>query len=515
MPFVLETQYRDPLDAFDGLSGDPFAQLLYSAYGSPGGGRYSFVAADPFATVTAKDGKIRAFDAAVEANPFIYLRDTLRRFQTRWSQSDIRIDGNLSVSKAQALLDRTFAGGACGFFSYEMAHYLERIRPRAKDDLQVPDMALGLYDAVAIFDSKDKRAFVVASGEPEISPEARRRRAVDRAHALDSRLKAPPRAISAAPVAPLANRLRLLPALNRAQHIAAIEKAVNYIHAGDIFQANITQRFEGDLPGPFDPYALFRRLMERNPVSYSAYLKFEDFTIVSNSPEQFLKISPGGGSRHVQTAPIKGTIGRAADAAADALQKEKLWLSEKDRAENVMIVDLLRNDLSRVCTDDSVRVTHLHEIESYTHIHHMVSRIEGRLREDCETIDALTACFPGGSVTGAPKIRAMEIISELEGKTRGPYCGAIGYLGFNGAMETNIPIRTLLIKHDDKMPEGRSRKRAYLSVGGGIVADSDPALEYQECLDKVRPFFEALERISDEIAWTQTPPALRGEKELS
>jgi para-aminobenzoate synthetase component 1 len=250
-----------------------------------------------------------------------------------------------------------------------------------------------------------------------------------------------------------------------------------YIRAGDIFQANLSQRLEAPLTE--SPWALYTRLRAINPAPFAAYLDFDGVRVMSASPERFLRVDH---ERRVEARPIKGTRPRGLSPAHDAALGRALADSAKDRAENLMIVDLLRNDLSRVCRPGSVRVPELFAIEHYSTVHHLVSTITGVLEPGCDAVDLLCAAFPGGSITGAPKVRAMEIIAELEPSRRGVYCGAIGYLSRTGALDTSIVIRTYLALRD----------RVYFSVGGGIVADSDPEREYEETLDKARALIQAL-----------------------
>ena len=254
---------------------------------------------------------------------------------------------------------------------------------------------------------------------------------------------------------------------------------MDYILAGDVFQVNLSQRLETAAPG--DLFALYRDLRRRNPAPFAAYLDFGPLRILSASPERFLRFDPAG--RGVETRPIKGTRPRGRSAALDRALRRELETSPKDRAENVMIVDLLRNDLSKVCEPGSVRVPGLLDLEEHPTVFHLVSTITGRLREGLDAADLLSAAFPGGSVTGAPKIRAMEIIGELEPTHRGPYCGAIGYWSVTGALDTSIVIRTYVA----------AGGRLYFQAGGGIVADSTPKEEYRETLDKAEALVDALD----------------------
>src|SRR5688572_31441638 len=261
-------------------------------------------------------------------------------------------------------------------------------------------------------------------------------------------------------------------------YLDAVAKVREYIVAGDIFQANLSQRFQAPLREP--PFALYRRLRRRNPAPFAAYLAFGDVTVLSASPERFLRLDP---DRQVETRPIKGTRPRGLGPMHDAALGRALAESEKDRAENVMIVDLLRNDLSRVCRPGTVRVPELFALEQHPTVHHLVSTVLGELEPGADAVDLVRAAFPGGSITGAPKVRAMEIIAELEPTRRGVYCGSIGYLSATGAMDTSIVIRTFLAL----------RGQVYFQAGGGIVADSDPEQEYRETLDKARALIQTLE----------------------
>jgi para-aminobenzoate synthetase component 1 len=264
----------------------------------------------------------------------------------------------------------------------------------------------------------------------------------------------------------------------RGRYEAAVQRVIDYIHAGDIFQANLSQRFSAALPAALEPYDLYRRLRARNPASFAAFLKLGDVTIASASPERFLRLKEG----QVETRPIKGTRPRGATPEEDRALAAALCASEKDRAENVMIVDLLRNDLSRVCRDGTVEVPALCALQTLPTVFHLVSTVTAALRPGMAATDLIAACFPGGSITGAPKIRAMEIIAELEPTRRGPYCGSIGYIGFDGSMDTSITIRTYALR-------GR---QVTFQAGGGIVADSRPAEEYEETLAKARALIGAL-----------------------
>lgn len=350
-----------------------------------------------------------------------------------------------------------FFGGAIGFFSYDLGRRIERLPTTAARDLDVPELYIGIYDWAAVVDHHDQRAWVVC---PEDS-------AVDLgswAKRLDYKQPVTPAAFAT-------NFQVVEPAeadISFDEYARQFARIKDYIKNGDCYQVNYAQRFTAAVEGrPWDAY---RRLRNLNAAPFSAYIKLQDATVLSSSPERFLKLEKG----LVETKPIKGTAPRSDDVLADKALAEKLASSEKDRAENVMIVDLMRNDIGKSCAIGSVEVSKLFAIESFAKVHHLVSTVNGRLAENKTATDLLRGCFPGGSITGAPKLRAMEIIEELEPTRRSVYCGAIGYIGFDGTMDTNIAIRTLL-HQDDHM---------YCWAGGGIVADSGLNSEYQESLDK-------------------------------
>jgi len=449
--------YDDPFAAFRRFADLPGAVLLDSARIDDRLGRFSFIAADPFLTLESRDGEIAGGGRSWRGDPFAGLADLLGRF---------------AIEPRPEL--PPFQGGAAGWFAYDLGRHLERLPIQAVDDQPIPDLAVGFYDLVLAFDHQAKSAWAVASGLPEADPSARRVRADRRlAWALD-RLAGP-----LPPLPPPAPLPKPRPDIGRDAHMAMVQRVIDYIYAGDIYQANVSQRFRTPLPAGFDPLPLYARLRRDNPAPFAAFLRFGDAAILSASPERFLRLAHG----RVETRPIKGTRPRGATPEADRALADDLAASDKDRAENLMIVDLLRNDLSRVCKPHSVEVPSLFAVESYATVHHLVSTVTGTLEAGQGPVDLLRATFPGGSITGAPKIRAMEIIAELERNRRGLYCGSIGYIGFDGAMDTSIVIRTIVC----------AGGMASFQVGGGIVADSDPAAEYQETLDKGRALMAAIE----------------------
>ncbi|MFN4354174.1 aminodeoxychorismate synthase component I [Parvibaculum sp.] len=460
-PLVEELEWMLPHEVFANFADEPFALFLDSATAAPGRdaglhGRWSFIAVAPFETICLRIGE-------GAGAPFDLVKQKLMELPV--------------VERDETM--PPFCGGAAGFFGYGLGRTLERLppeeAPHATDDQGFPDMALGFYDVVMAFDMIAKRAVAISSGLPEHDPGKRATRAKARMAEVVARLKA------STPAEQKAARSSTAIASNftRDAYERAVTRVIEYIHAGDIFQANLSQRFETRLADGDTPIALYLRLRATSPAPFASFFNFGSGAIVSSSPERFLSCRNG----IVETKPIKGTRPRGATPEEDARLAADLLASEKDRAENVMIVDLLRNDISRVCNDNSVEVEKLCELESFANVHHLVSTVRGRLRPGMTSADLLAACFPGGSVTGAPKRRAMEIIAELEPTTRGPYCGAIGWLGADGSMDSAITIRTIVV-------DGR---RVTFQAGGGIVADSDPAAEYEETLAKALNMLEALD----------------------
>ena len=455
-----EFPWLDPLAAFEVVRGLPWPVLLDSAAGGSRLGRRSYVAADPYLRLSSKDGRITLGERSFTGDPFAVLQRAARHY-------------HLDHDPA---LPAPFQTGAMGWFGYDLAHHLERLPHPALDDLAFPDLAVGFYDTVLAFDGQERRAWLMSSGWPEATPEASMHRRKARADRFEGLLAG---AGDPEPAPEIQGEVRIGSNFTRGTYEAAVDRVVEYILAGDIFQANLSQRFLAELPQGLDGWGLYRRLRQRNPAPFASYLDLGGVEIVSASPERFLELR----GRRVETRPIKGTRPRGSTPEEDARLAAELLASEKDRAENVMIVDLLRNDLSRVCRDHSVLTPEICVLESFATVHHLVSTVTGELRPGLDAVDLLRATFPGGSITGAPKIRAMEIIAELEPTRRGPYCGAIGWLGGDGWMDTSITIRTYAIK--DGM--------VAFQAGGGIVADSDPAAEYEETLDKARALIEALQ----------------------
>jgi para-aminobenzoate synthetase component I len=448
----------DPATAAARLRRLPGLAFLDSAMRHDPLGRLSIVAADPFARFRFRDGRASLDERPVPGGPIEALRACLAPYR-------------IAADPEQA----PFPGGAIGYFAYDLGASLERVAAPARRAGLADDISVNLYDTVLVVDHAAATARLVATGFPATGDEARADRAAARLARFADLLGSdgePERAPEGAG-APLAWRSNF----TRQSYEDAVEKVRAYIRAGDIYQANIAQRFTADLPTGFDPFGLYLRLRETNPATFGAYLDFEGLAVASSSPERFIRLD----GRAVETRPIKGTARRLPDPDADRAAAAALEASVKDRAENVMIVDLLRNDLSRVCEPGSVRVPVLCGLETYAGVHHLVSAVTGTLREGLDGLDLLEKTFPGGSITGAPKIRAMDVITEIEGDAREIYCGAIGRIGFDGALDTAIAIRTVFM-------DGRT---AVLQAGGGVTLLSEPGPEYDETLAKAARVFEA------------------------
>jgi para-aminobenzoate synthetase component I len=495
----------DPVEVAARFLDQPYFLFLDSAAGRGGAsepralGRYSFVAADPAVVVRSRGAMTEVLQDGTwrpgEGDALGMVRGMLR---------DAQIEPIPGLPP--------FQGGAAGYIGYDYGAVLERVPPTRYDDLALPDVVLGLYDWVIAWDHQTGAAWVVSLGVPGCGPE-RTERARERLEMVAARLSSraergilpagfpdrrtrslafarddSPAAIpQAAPSYPVSSTdaalaIGLRSTFTHRGYLDAVARVREYIVAGDIFQANLSQRFHAPLREP--AFELYRRLRRRNPAPFAAYLGFGEVIVLSASPERFLRLDH---ERQVETRPIKGTRPRGLVPMHDAALGRALAESEKDRAENVMIVDLLRNDLSRVCRPGTVRVPELFALEQHPTVHHLVSTVIGELEPSADAVDLVRAAFPGGSITGAPKVRAMEIIAELEPTRRGIYCGSIGYLSATGAMDTSIVIRTLVV----------SAGEVYFQAGGGIVADSDPELEYRETLDKARGLIEALKVAGD------------------
>ncbi len=461
---LIEELYMAPEASwcFEAFAPRPYSFWLDSGMDPHKLGRYSFMGNEPFLVMRSQGDEITFIGNGAEekrrGNPFDVLDGLLEEYKIE--------SGELPVP---------FMGGAVGYFSYDLCHFIEKLPNKAVDDLLLPECYLGFYDVIAAFDHQENKTYIISTGFPELEEGKRRRRAEARLNELRNLilLSPPPQ-----PIKEFASGkgITLKANFSHEGYLTAVVKAREYIGAGDIFQVNLSQRFEADIN--IHPYELYKRLRRINPAPFAGYLNFPDVSIVGASPERFLKVC----GDLVETRPIKGTKPRGKTPGEDRALASALLASKKDRAENIMIVDLERNDLGRVCRYGTVKVTELAILEIYPTVFHLTSTVVGQLRENKNRIDLLKAAFPGGSITGAPKVRAMEIIDELEPTRRSVYTGSLGYLGFNGDMDLNIVIRTIIVKDG----------RAYFQVGGAIVYDSEPEAEYVETLDKGRALIQAL-----------------------
>lgn len=452
-PVVKEIPFPiKPLDVFSAYKSLPYPFFLDSSLDIKGLGRYSFLGSSPYKIIRSKDRTVEVETCfgnyRYQGNLFDFIGEELKRFSIT---SDHHIP---------------FLLGGVGYFSYDLLHLLEDIPSRTVDDIGFPDCHMAFYDTVIAFDNHENKGYIVSITENKVDDVIELLKKVGTAHPISTQYS-----IGADSNTPLQTST-----FTKEAYIKAIQKAMEYIAAGDIYQVNLSQRFLTEVDTA--PYDLYLRLREASPAPFSAYLDFGKAAVLSSSPERFLKVD----GKSIETSPIKGTRPRGKNPEEDKRLKKELEQSEKDRSEHIMIVDLERNDLGKVCKYGTVRVKDEMDIQSFAQVHHMVSTVVGELKEGIGLMDIMKATFPGGSITGAPKVRAMEIIEELEPVKRGVYTGSIGYIGFNGKMDMNIAIRTLSVKDGN----------AFFSVGGGIVADSDPKAEYQETLDKAKGMIEAL-----------------------
>ncbi|QND52750.1 aminodeoxychorismate synthase component I [Phyllobacterium sp. 628] len=455
---IREIPWLEPVEAAERLKPLGGLSFLDSAMRHDQLGRYSYVAADPFGKLVVQDGKASWNDEELDMPPLEALSYYLDLYQLD-NQPDLP----------------PFQGGAVGYFSYEFGRLLERLpEPVKQKQGNVPDAIWSFYDVVFAFDHLKQKVWLISSGLPEHAEAERTALSIRRADVIIAELAKVPKTQST--ILPRIARDAWQSNFGRDAYKQAVAKVVEYILDGDIFQANIAQRFIAEMPQNYSSWSFYKALRRRNAATFAAYLDHGDIVVASSSPERFLSVR----GRDVETRPIKGTVPRSSDPEKDRTLADALLASEKDRAENLMIVDLMRNDLSHVCNPHSVLTPVLCGLESYASVHHLVSVVTGRLGDGKALPDLIKAAFPGGSITGAPKLRAMEIITETEQEARGVYCGSIGFIGFNGNLDTNIAIRTVLFQGG----------KAVFQAGGGITALSDPSAEYQETLDKAARIFD-------------------------
>jgi para-aminobenzoate synthetase component 1 len=450
---VKEMPYFENVAAlFASFAHFPWSIFLDSGRPNSSHGRYDIISAFPHQTFLTRAGKTIIESAGYRQ---IVPNDPFRLVQAALDKA------NLNTQKC--ISDLPFTGGALGYFSYDLGRYVERMPATAKDDIAMPEMAIGIYRWAYVVDHDSKTATLVG----DHADHRVRLRWSEIVEWLSS-----PR--QETPGETLATINAIESNMSKQEYIDKFKQVKKYIGSGDCYQVNLAQRFSAKVQG--DPWHGYLTMRTINPSPFSAYLNVPGCHILSASPERFLSVR----DHVVETKPIKGTRPRGKDPAEEKRIVNELLASTKDRAENVMIVDLLRNDISKCCVANSVKVPKLFALESFPTVHHLVSTVVGELRDDIHPLQLLRACFPGGSITGAPKIRAMQIIEELEPHRRGIYCGSIGYIDFNGNMDTNIAIRTLTYKD----------QQIYFYAGGGLVWDSNAEEEYQETFDKAAAMFK-------------------------
>jgi anthranilate synthase component 1 len=468
-----------PVQAFVRLDRGGAAGLFESVIGGEKVGRYSFVASDPFLLIDArgKEVTLRRRNASLS-------RET-------WIEERLTADNPVEILRREVQAVRVahvgelppFIGGAVGYAGYDTVRYVERLPNAPADDRRLPDLAFGLFDHMVVFDNVRKTVHVLALADVReaTGPEELRQRYAAAAARVDAHVAALNQPDDGLALADIDARgevaVEYASNMTQAQFESGVRQCIEYIRAGDIFQVVISQRLAA--PFALPPFELYRTLRVVNPSPFMFFLRMPDVTLVGSSPEIMVRVV----DRKVTVRPLAGTRRRGATDEEDIRLAEELLADPKERAEHVMLVDLGRNDVGRVAKFGSVELSDVMVVERYSHVMHITSNVTGVLRDDCDAFDALAACLPAGTVSGAPKVRAMEIIDEIEPHRRGPYAGAVGYIDFAGNMDTCIALRTVVVQNGV----------AYVQVGAGLVADSVPATEYEETLNKARGLLKAIE----------------------
>ncbi len=462
---TITADLQTPVSAFLSVAADePYSFLLESVEGGEKIGRYTFLGARPYLIVRSRGAKI----------------EVEQRGRVERSQGDVfRTLRELFRAHRAAHLEGLppFTAGAVGFFAYDMVRRLERLPERARQDIEVPDCVLMFFDRLLAFDHVRHQIHILAAADvSREKPRAAYERALRDIAALEKRLASGLHSRDLRPK-PVGGALKTKAATSPKQFMESVRRAKEYIAAGDIFQVVLSQRLEFT-PG-IRPFDIYRALRTVNPSPYMYFLRMGDNRVIGSSPEMLVKVT----GRRLEYRPIAGTRWRGKDEAEDLRLEQELRSDAKERAEHVMLVDLGRNDVGRVSEYGTVKVRDLMHVERYSHVMHLVSAIEGTLREGLSPLDAFAACFPAGTLSGAPKVRAMEIIEELEPVRRGVYGGSVLYADFAGNLDSCIAIRTLMM----------DKKKAFVQAGAGIVADSDPQREYEECVNKAKAVVRAVE----------------------
>lgn len=471
-----------PVQAFQRLDQSVAACLFESVIGGEKVGRYSFLTSDPFLWIKANGNQVTlaTLNRPAPGN----------RAEATWQTEEFTSNDPFEILRERVNAMRVahlpelppFIGGAVGYAGYDTVRYVENLPNASHDDRQLPDLWFGLYDHMVVFDHVQKTAIVIALADVRDKNTANIKKAFDSAAGrvdwLVSQLANSDDSLRIADIRTDGDvTLKFESNLTKQQFEDSVRKCVEYIRAGDIFQVVISQRLQTSFHAP--PFELYRTLRIVNPSPFMFYLRTPEITLVGSSPEILVRVVEG----QVTVRPLAGTRRRGRDEAEDNRLAEELLADPKECAEHVMLVDLGRNDVGRVARYGSVQISDVMVIERYSHVMHITSNVTGQLRDDCDAFDALAACLPAGTVSGAPKVRAMEIIDEIEPTRRGPYAGAVGYIDFAGNMDTCIALRTVAIHNNI----------AYLQVGAGIVADSVPESEFQETMNKARGMLKAIE----------------------
>ncbi len=445
-----------PVSAYMKVGGSDYSFLLESVEGGERLARYSFIGTEPYLVVRTGETAGKAID------PLLPIAEELSKYKL------MPISG----------LPR-FHGGAVGYLAYDAVNYFERLPAPDYDPLALPESVFMFADTVLVFDHLTHKIKIVSHAHLDGDVEKAYQRAVDKIEGLVQKLRQPIEPNKHTDISPTHTSKNAVSSnLSRAEFEAIVAQAKEYIFAGEIIQVVLSQRFARTTQA--DPFDIYRALRSINPSPYMYYLQLKDCHIVGASPELLVRVE----DEVVSTHPIAGTRPRGKDPEEDSALEEELRHDEKECAEHIMLLDLGRNDIGRVSEPGTVQVTQLMDVERYSHVMHLVSHVQGKLRRDLTPLDAVRACFPAGTVSGAPKIRAMEIIAELEPDKRGPYAGAVGYFSFSGNLDTAITIRTIVI----------TQGVAYVQAGAGIVADSVPEREYQECVNKAQALLKAIEQ---------------------
>lgn len=472
-PLYAELPFHRPQQIYERI-GYSHSFILESLHGPEKIARYSFLGAEPFLIFKVKNGSVEISGkdkrVVISSNPLKELKELMAAYKL----------------KPQPGLP-PFAGGAVGLISYDFVHYLEHLPRTAVDDLKIPDAHFMFVDTVIAVDHKLKKTFLISSPAAgkiirNSSQEIRDwgeeyDSAIEKMSRLYNKIQSPPCTVQETSER-RGRAVDIRHEITKEDYMNMVIKTKAYITAGDIFQANISQRVSAEI-GHIKPWELYMALSRINPSPFAAYLNMEDYHIVSSSPERLVRVS----GDNVETRPIAGTRRRGVDSKEDSSMRAELLLDEKERAEHLMLIDLERNDLGKISDYSSVIVDELMTTEDYSHVMHIVSNIRGRIVGGKDSFDVIRAVFPGGTITGVPKVRCMEIIDELEPVARGPYTGSLGYISFTGEMDLNIIIRSFVIKDST----------AYVQAGAGIVADSDPEREYYETLKKAEALIKTLE----------------------